>query len=127
MIHIKTDYKFSVNIFLRLLKNSARQLFSLSAYTTSGFFLPPRPNVGAGFLVMTRSVVLLPMDQAITGRGGGLATCLIRRLRFCTVAVSRNSSLAPLGPRNLSLVMARFRFASPNNLSIFLRLRAERL
>ena len=32
------------------------------------------------------------MDQAITGRGGGLVVWLARRFRFWTVAVSRNSS-----------------------------------
>ena len=65
------------------------------------------------------------MDQAIIGLGGGLETSLASRLRFCTVAVSRNSSLAPVSPRNRSLVIARLRFASPNNRSIFLRSRVD--
>ncbi len=65
------------------------------------------------------------IDQAIISLGGGLETSLARRLRFCTVAVSRNSSFAPDRPRNLSLVIAKLRFASPNNLSIFLRPRAD--
>ena len=65
------------------------------------------------------------MDQAVIGLGGGLEACFINRFRFCTVAVSKNSSFAPLNPRNLSLVIAMFRFASPNNLSIFLRSRAD--
>ena len=34
-------------------------------------------------------------------------------------------TLAPVSPRNLSLVIAMFRFASPNSLSIFLRSRAD--
>ena len=38
------------------------------------------------------------MDQAIMGRGGDLVVCLAKRLRFWTVAVSRNSSLAPVRP-----------------------------
>jgi hypothetical protein len=59
------------------------------------------------------------------GLGGDLEACLINRFRFCTVAVSRNSSFAPLNPRNLSLVIAMFHFASPSNLSIFLRSRAD--
>ena len=61
------------------------------------------------------------ISQAIIGCGGGMAASLTNRLRFCTVAVSRNSSLAPERPRNRSLVRARLCFASPNRVSIFLR------
>jgi hypothetical protein len=38
--------------------------------------------------------------------GGGFVASLISRFRFCTVAVSRNSSLCPDSPRNLSLVIS---------------------
>ena len=42
------------------------------------------------------------MVQAIIDLGGDPVTSLASRFRFCTVAVSRNSSFAPLKPRNLS-------------------------
>lgn len=70
-------------------------------------------------------LTLLQMDQALIGPGGGLEARLINRFMFCTVAVSKNSSFAPVIPRNLNLVITMFRFASPNILSIFLRSRAD--
>ena len=70
--------------------------------------------------VRLRSVWLpiLHMIQTITGLGGDLEVRLANRLRFYTVTVSRNSSFAPLKPRNRSLVMPKLRFASPNNRAI---------
>ena len=41
------------------------------------------------------------MDQAIMGCGGGLAVRLASLFRFWTVAVRRNSSLAPVRPVSL--------------------------
>ena len=38
------------------------------------------------------------MDRAIIGRGGGLAVWLASLFRFRTVAVGKNSSLAPVRP-----------------------------
>jgi hypothetical protein len=42
-----------------------------------------------------------PCDQTVARAisGGGLATILARRLRFCAIAGSVNSNCAPLGPR----------------------------
>ncbi len=45
--------------------------------------------------------VFFVWDQAIMGSGGGLMTCFTNRLRFWTVAVYRNSSLA-------SVILAEF-------------------
>jgi hypothetical protein len=44
-----------------------------------------------------------------------------RRFRFWTVAVSRNSSWAPVRSLSLSLTIERMCLASPKSLSIFLR------
>jgi len=86
-----------------------------------------RHRLMPGWVLVLWSVWLsfLHMDQAIIGLGGGIETRLTRRFRFCTAASSRNSSLAPVRPRSLSLVSPRLRLASPNNLSIFLRSRAD--
>ena len=65
------------------------------------------------------------MDEAVIGLGVGMAASFARRLRFWTAAVIRNSSLAPVRPRNLRRVNPRFRLTSPNSLSIFLRWRPE--
>ena len=48
--------------------------------------------------------------QAATATGGGRQRNLARRLRFCAVAVSRTSSLAPLRPRRRSRSSRRMRF-----------------
>jgi hypothetical protein len=50
-----------------------------------------------------------------------MAASLARRLRFRTVAASRNSSLAPESPLSLSRVRPRLHFGSPKRASIFLR------
>ena len=61
----------------------------MSAFSISELFLPPPTDAGAGFAIFACSGVVLRMDQAITGIGGGLETSLTRRFRFCTVAISK--------------------------------------
>ena len=55
---------------------------------------------------------VLVIDQTVIGAGGGIAASLARRLRFCTVAARRNSSLAPVRPRNLRRVSPKLSEAS---------------
>ena len=50
---------------------------------------------------------------------------LTSRLRFCAVAVSSTSSLAPLKPRSRSRSSLRMRFICANRISIFLRSRRD--
>ena len=50
---------------------------------------------------------------------------LTSRLRFCAVAVSRTSSLAPLKPRSRSRSSLKMRFICANRISIFLRSRRD--
>src|SRR4029077_20176469 len=62
-----------------------------------------------------------------TGRrhGGGRQRNLTSRLRFCAVAVSRTSSLAPVKPRSRSRSSLKIRFICANRISIFLRSRCD--
>ena len=62
--------------------------------------------------------------EAGTGDGGG-QVARQSLLRFCEVAASRNSSLAPVSPRSLRRVKPRLRLRSPKPVSIILRWRAE--
>jgi hypothetical protein len=48
--------------------------------------------------------------QACAANGGGRQRNLTSRLRFCAVAVSRTSSLAPLKPRSRSRSSLKMRF-----------------
>jgi hypothetical protein len=59
--------------------------------------------------------------QAATDGGGARQRNLTSRLRFCAVAVSRTSSLAPLKPRSRSRSSLRMRFICANRISTFLR------
>ena len=106
-------------------KLTADGVFGVRFYKQRTFLLPPTAKAGACFVLIACSIVIFAHQSAITSLGGGFETSLASRFRFCTVAVSRNSSFAPVRPRNLSLVIAIFRFASPNSLSIFLRSRAD--
>ena len=54
------------------------------------------------------SLVFGVMDHAGTGFSGGGQTHLTSFFRFWTVAASRNSSLAPVRPRNLNRVRPTF-------------------
>src|SRR5438477_64786 len=57
--------------------------------------------------------------------GGGRQRNLASRLRFCPIAVSKTSSLAPLKPRNRSRSSLRMRFIWANRISTFLRSRRD--
>ena len=57
--------------------------------------------------------------------GGGRQRNLASRLRFCAIAVSKTSSLAPLKPRNRSRSSLRMRFIWANRISTFLRSRRD--
>jgi hypothetical protein len=57
--------------------------------------------------------------------GGGRATSLARRLRFCAIAASVNSNCTPLGPRRRNRPSLRMRFRCANSISTFLRSRRD--
>src|SRR6202040_3087197 len=57
--------------------------------------------------------------------GGGGATSLASRLRFCAIAASVNSNCAPLGPRRRNRSSRRMRLRCANSISIFLRSRRD--
>ena len=52
------------------------------------------------------------------GCGGGLVACIARRLRFWTVAVSKNSFRAPLRPRSLRRTSERICLAAARGMRI---------
>ena len=56
-----------------------------------------------------------------TCAGGGRATRVASRRRFCAMAARTNSSWAPRGPRSRSRLSFRMRFKCANLISIFLR------
>src|SRR5208283_844300 len=58
--------------------------------------------------------------------GGGWLASLASFRRFCAMAASVNSSLAPQGPRNRSLLSLRMRLRCANSISIFFRSRRDR-
>jgi len=61
-----------------------------------------------------------------TGANGGVRQRnLTRRRRFCAVAVSSTSSLAPLKPRSRNRSSLRMRFMCANCISTFLRSRRD--
>ena len=53
---------------------------------------------------------LLLLEELCAANGGGRQRNLTSRLRFCAVAVSRTSSLAPLKPRSRSRSSLKMRF-----------------
>ena len=57
--------------------------------------------------------------------GGGRATSLASRRRFCAIAASVNSSCAPDGPRNRSRPSFKIRLRWANSISTRLRLRRD--
>src|SRR3546814_10554558 len=59
-------------------------------------------------------------------RLGGPCVSIARRRRFCAVAASVNSSLAPLSPRSRKRVTFRMRLRWAKSISIFLRRRRDR-
>src|SRR5215210_9525774 len=59
--------------------------------------------------------------QVATQGDGARQRNLASRLRFCAVAVSSTSSLAPLKPRSRSRSSLRMRFICANRISTFLR------
>ena len=68
----------------------------MSAISNSGhFFCAVIAGHGDNGSLETFAGVLMYIDKAIAGWGGGMATIAARRLRFCTMAVGRNSSRAP--------------------------------
>jgi len=58
---------------------------------------------------------------ARVGSGGGQSNHFAIRLKFCAVAASKNSSLAPLGPRNRSRSSFRIFLRWAKSISTFLR------
>src|SRR5262249_17391017 len=57
--------------------------------------------------------------------GGGRATSLASRRRFCAIAASVNSSCAPRGPRNRRRLNLRMRLRWANSISTRLRSRRD--
>ena len=104
-----------------MLKKSDFVRFSVAAYSNSGHLLSAAAQCLSGFALFFGFAVIRSRDQAIFGVGGEMATRAISRLRFCTVAASRNSLRAPVRLRSRSLVRPRMCLASPKSVSIFLR------
>ena len=110
-----------VRFWLRLLRKSgrARDLGRLwTGCTVSGRLSRSAEAVGG----LSRR---LGIGYAFVGCGGGLVACIVSRLRFWTVAVSRNSSRAPLRPRSLRRTSEWICLASPNRVSILFRAERE--
>ena len=108
--------------WLRLSKKSGVIRSATSAVRKSGhLFLRLSGCVQAFWLFQLGGLKFLGINQAIKGCGGGLVVWLASLFRFCTVAISRNSSRAPVRPLSLSLTIARICLASPKSASIFLR------
>ena len=102
-----------------MLKNSdLRPFFDVRFYRERTFCSRFRPMPGRVSCVGYMGSGFGHMGQATIGLGGGMAASLANRLRFCTVATSRNSSLAPLRPRKRSLVSARLRFTTEQGLDL---------
>src|SRR5882672_12878381 len=59
--------------------------------------------------------------HAAAEQAAGITRSVASFLRFCAVAASRNSSRAPLGPRNLRRPSLRMRLRWANSISIFFR------
>src|SRR5437870_5106077 len=59
--------------------------------------------------------------HAIDVTGGGRATSLASRFRFCAIAARVNSNAAPLGPRSRNRSRRKMRFKWANSISIFFR------
>jgi len=72
--------------------------------------------------VSVRSFGLFAQNTGDTcAAGGPVPRYVAMRLRFCAVAVRRNSSLAPLKPRNRRRSIFRMRFMCANSISTCLR------
>ena len=103
--------------WLRVLNNSLVDAFFMSAVSNSGRFLSASDVGRGGFGFSGYGFLGFGMVHAVIGLGGGMAASFAKRRRFWTAAVMRNSSLAPVRPRNLSLVSPRLRLTSPNKIS----------
>ncbi len=67
---------------------------------TAEILFPPRRDAVAGSQIELVLVEFCACDQAICGFGGGMATRLTRRLRFCPEAARRTSGEDAPAPRN---------------------------
>ena len=81
------------------------------------------PPANPGRFTLTAPPDATPTLQA--ANGGARPRSLTSRLRFCAVAVSSTSSLAPLRPRSRSRSSPRMRFIWANRISTFLRSRRD--
>jgi len=111
----------------RLMAEGVEEL-SLASSLVVPFFLVAelfRPALGAGWDRSDLPGLFFGIGQAGSSIGGEMAVCRTRRFRFWTVAVSRNSSRAPVRPRRRNRSSLRVRFASPNRVSILLRLNPD--
>lgn len=99
-------------------------------------FAAPSNNVAIGVILLKNSAtVKQPASPILSIRCAYVAarrsciagaTNLASLRRFRAVAASRNSSLAPVGPRNRNRLRPMMGFRWANSISIFLRSRSDR-
>lgn len=102
-------------------KNRSGSGFPVPACRRGGHFIAASVWAEADWRSRFLNSAFLVIDHAALGCGGGMVLCRARRLRFWTVAISRNSSRAPDSPRNLSLNRERTCLTSAKSISIFFR------
>ena len=81
------------------------------------------PDASEPFTLQTERDAHTTHSTGMTG--GGRATSLASRLRFCAIAASVNSNCAPLGPRRRNRSSRRMRLRCANSISTFLRSRRD--
>ena len=104
-------------------KGRARRCARVSRHPDAGVVLCVRRYLGD---VTGQSILrfLLPYAAGRNARGRG-STSLASLRRFCATAASRNSSLAPNGPRNRRRLRRRIRLRCANSISTFFRSRRD--
>jgi hypothetical protein len=104
----------------RIFRGRGKAIVSASTAQSNGSAAPERtPSAQPWHFELNATLT------AMLAIGGGRATSLASRRKFCAVAASVNSNCAPLGPRRRNRPSRRMRLRCANSISTFLRSRRD--